>query len=128
MPALPILFCGSKALSLLGTDMYNDRMRSIFHHLEGRDQLAEIIAVLHKHIAEPHCPEEVAFRLAIRFPQQPKILIKAAVIFRDRHLIIIDHDNQIAAQLRCKIQPLQRLPSTERAVADHGDDILFAAL
>ena len=123
MPLLLVLFRRSIALALQRADVDDHRMQAVFDPAEGADQLQSIIAIAHKNIIQPQSPEEVARCLPLGLPQQLQVLIQAAVILGNGHIVVIDHDNEVSMQLCRKIQRLQRLSAREGAISNHRNHI-----
>ncbi len=46
------------------------------------------------------------------------------MIFRNGHMIVVDDDNQGGAGLRGGVQPFISFAAAQRAVSDHGNDIV----
>ena len=80
-------------------NMYYCRTASIFDLDKSFVKSRDIIAAGNKEIFKPHRAEEITFGAAVCLAQQLQILIKSAVIFCNRHLIIIHYDDQIAFEL-----------------------------
>ena len=91
---------------------------------ERLDKRADVIAIFHVPVCIAQRAEIVGLTLTVGVAQQAQVGIEAAVVLGYRHLVVVDHDDEIAAECRAEIKPLERLASTQRAVADHGNDIL----
>ena len=110
-----------------GIDVYNDRMFGIFYGFESSDKFFNVIAVIEINIIEPHGFKEVAFCLAIGFPEQFKVLIQSAVVFGDRHLVIVDDYDHIGSGLSGIIKAFICFAAGEGTVADNGDNVIISA-
>ena len=86
-----------------------------------------VIAVIEINIIEPHGFKEVAFCLAIGFPEQFKVLIQSAVVFGDRHLVIVDDYDHIGSGLSGIIKAFICFAAGEGTVADNGDNVIIFA-
>ena len=77
--------------------MYHCRPRRIFHRRQNRCHLFNGITVRHIVIIKSQSLKHIALCLAVRFAQQTQIRIQTAVILGNRHLIVINNNNDIAA-------------------------------
>ena len=59
--------------------------------------------------------------------QLSKLVIHAAVILSDGHLVVVEDDDEVAVQLAGNVQALKRLAAGHGAIADNCDDVLLAA-
>ena len=70
-------------------------MVDVAHTTESLDHRLDVVAVSHIEIVEAHSLEEVARRLAVGFAQQLQVVVKSAVVFGNRHLVVVDHHNHV---------------------------------
>ena len=94
---------------------------------ERLDQSEHVIAGLDIPVVQSERHEQVRPTLAAGSAQTGERAIHAAVILRDRHLVVVHDDDEVAALFGGVVQPLERDGGTERAIADHGDHIAYAA-
>ena len=99
MPFLLVLLGVLQALAFEGVDVHDNRLVGVLDLLEGIDESGDIVTVAHIDIFKPHCLEKVDLRLSVCLPQQLKVLVQAAVVLRDRHLVVVDDDDEVAVQL-----------------------------
>lgn len=57
-----------------------------------------------------------------------KVLIHTAVIFSDRHIVVVNYDNKITVKFCSNIKTLKRFTATERTVAYNCDYIFLVTL
>ena len=128
MVGLPVLLGTGVSLAFQRIDMHDDGMRRILHGGERPDQSLHVVAVGDIAIIEAHRPEEVAGAVSAALAQLLQIAVEPAVILGNGHLVVVHDDDEIRAQFGSVVQPLERLASAQRSVADDGHDIPFAAL
>ena len=128
VPFLLVLLGRRIALAFLGDDVDNDRLFGVLDGLERLNERSNIVAVGHKAVIQTHRTEQVARGLAVRFAQQAQILIQAAVVLGDGHIIVVDKDDEVAVQLGRIVERLERFAAAERTVADDGYHIAVLAL
>ena len=107
--------------------MHHDRMVDILHLGECVDQRCHVIALLDIPVVKAERVEDIGLRSAARFAQTGQRAIHAAEILGDRHFIVVEHDDEVASLLGSVVQAFERHTGTERAVADHGDDVVGLA-
>ena len=113
--------------ALQRVDMDHHRMIDIAHFLESRDQRGNIVAGFHVPVIQAERVEQVRLGGAAGCAQTGERAVHAAEIAGDRHLVVVEHDDEVAALLGRVVQPLERHARTERTVPDHGDHIADAA-
>lgn len=116
-----------KALALDGVDVHHHGVVNAAHLGQRADERAEVVAVGHVAVVEAQGAEEVAGRLSAGAAQLGQAGIHAAVVLGNRHLIVVEQDDEIGAQFGRIVEPLESLAAAERAVAQHGNDVLGAA-
>lgn len=94
------------------------------HLLEGTNQLMHIVAVLHIAVVESEVAEQIAFAPAVRLTHCGQRRIHATMVLGNRHLVVVDENDHIAALLGGVVEPLKRNRRAEGAVADHRDHIV----
>lgn len=124
VPGLGVALCGSVALALQGVDVDHDGMVNVADLLEGGDEGRAVVAVRHVAVVEAHGPEEVVLRLAPRLAQTGEARVHAAVVLGDGHLVVVEDDDEVAAQLAGDVQALEGLSPAEGPVAYDRDDVL----
>ena len=108
-------------------NMDHHRMIDAAHLFEGRDQRGDVVAGFHVPVIQAERVEQVRLGGAAGCAQPGERAVHAAEIAGDRHLIVVEHDDEVAALLGRVVQPLERHARTERTVPDHGDHIADAA-
>lgn len=126
VPGLLVGLGGRIALALEGVDMDDHRMPDAVDLLEDGDERLAVVAIGHVAVVEAHGAEEVVPSLAPGAAQLGKPPVEAAVVLGDGHLVVVDHHDEVAAQLGRSVESLEGLPARERAVADDGNDVLRA--
>ena len=123
---MPVLV-GRKPQSLQRMNVHHDGMVDILHLGEGPDQRVHVVALLHIPVVQAEGVEDIGLRSAARRAQPGQRPVHAAEILGDRHFVVVEHDDEIAALLGRIVQPLERHAGAQRAVADHRDHIAAAA-
>ncbi len=98
VPFFFVCFRGEVTLAFGGVNMQHDRAGNVFDLPERFNQPGQGISLFHIAIFKTQGFEHVAFGRTACFAQKAQIGIKAAVVFGNRHLIVIDDDNDIAAK------------------------------
>ncbi len=105
-------------------NVHHHRMVDATHLLEGANQLMHIVAVLHVAVVESEVAEQIALAPAVRVTHRGQRRIHATMVLGNRHLIVVDENDHIAALLGGVVEPLERNRRAEGAVADHRDHIV----
>ena len=79
-------------------------MVDIAYFLKCRYQCIHIIAMLHITVIQSECVEQIRLCSAARGAQPGECPVHAAEITGDRHLIVVENNNEIAALLSGVIQ------------------------
>ena len=116
----------SRALQRMNMDHH--RMIDIAHFLESRDQRGNIVAGLHIPIIQAKRVEQIRLGGATGRAQAGERTVHATEIAGNRHLIVVEHNDEIAALLSRVVQSFKRHARTQRTIADHGDHIADAAV
>ena len=103
-------------------------MIDIAHFLESCDQRGNIVAGLHIPVIQAKRVEQVRLGSAAGCAQAGERAVHAAEIAGNRHLIVVEHNDEIAALLSRVVQSFKRHARTQRTIADHGDHIADAAV
>ena len=64
----------------------------------------------------------------VRRTMRAEVLADGADVGRDRHPVVVEHDDDVAVGVPGVVHPLVGEPAGERAVADDGDDLVVLAL
>ena len=107
--------------------MNNRRPRRIFDFAENPDQRFDRISVPDIAIVKTERLKHVTLGLAAGFPQQPQVGIQTAVVFGNRHFVVVDDNNDVTVKHRRIAQSLQRFAAGKRTVADHRDHVVLFA-
>ena len=116
----------SRALQRMNMDHH--RMIDIAHFLESCDQRGNIVAGLHIPIIQAKRVEQIRLGGATGRAQAGERTVHATEIAGNRHLIVVEHNDEIAALLSRVVQSFKRHARTQRTIADHGDHIADAAV
>ena len=57
-----------------------------------------------------------------------QVLVQAAVVLRDGHIVVVDHDDQVAVQFCRVVERFQRFAAAQRAVTDDSNHVAVLAL
>ena len=127
MEALLLLLGKAVALALEGVDVEHHRAVRVLYAAECLNERRHIVALCHINVVEAHGFEEVARRLAVSVAKELQIVVKATVVFGNRHLVVVDHNNHVRVQLGSNVETLKRLAAAQRPVANHGNHIEMLA-
>ena len=128
VPCFLILFRRSIALTLLCYNVNGNRLFAVLYALKSLNKRRNIVAVLNENIVKTHCLEKVTLSLALGITKKLEISVHTAVVFCDRHIVIVHNDNKVCIHFPCKVDTLQSFATAERAVADNSDNIALLAL
>ncbi len=109
-------------------DVYHRGAAVVLHGSEGLDQTLNVVALFHIDVMKTHSLKHVALGLASGGPQKVKIVDVSAMVFGNRHFIVVDHDYYPRSQLGSHVQALIGLTTAKRAVANDGNHIPGTAL
>ena len=127
VPLLLVCLRGSVALAFERIDVDHDRMGRVFYLLKCGDKSLDVVAVIDIQVVQTHRFEEVILGSPIGAAQLSKLVVHAAVILGDGHLVIVENDDKVAVQFTSNIQTFKRLAAGHGSVADNGDDVFLAA-
>ena len=108
-------------------DVHDDRVVDVLHLAERAHQRRDVVAPLHIAVVQPERPEDIRLRRAARRAQPGQRAVHAAGILGDRHFVVVEDDDQVAALFDGVVQPLERDGGAERSVADHRDHVAALA-
>ena len=114
-------------MPFLGVDVYHHGMVDVFDLAESFHETAHIVASLDVEVVEAEGPEVVALCLTAALAQTFEVAVEPAMVLGYAHLVVVDDDDDVGAQFGGGVESFESLAARERAVADDGDDILFAA-
>ena len=109
VPGFLVGYGGCKTMPLLRVDMHYGGLLGILHALEQLDEALHIIAFLQIFILKSPGAEPVVLTLPMTLPQRTQVLVDAAVVFCDGHLIVVDHDDDARSQFRRFVEPFECL-------------------
>ena len=98
-------------------------MVDILQVFKRRDQRVHIVALLHITVVKSERLEQIQLRGSVRRAQTGKIAVHATEILGDRHLIVVDDDDEITALFGSVVQSFESDRRAQRTVADDGDDV-----
>ena len=110
-----------------GVDVQYHGMVDAAKRFERLDQGVDIVPLFEVAIIEPHRAEDVVRGSSARGAQARQAAVDSAMVFGDRLVVVINHDNDAAVQNGGVVEPLECEPARERAVANYGDDIVVLA-
>lgn len=113
-------------MTFLSVDVYHHGMVDVFDLAESFHETAHIVALFHVEVVEAEGTEVVALRLAAALAQTLEVAVQPAMVLGNAHLVVVDDDDDVGAQFGGSVESFESLAARERAVADDGDDILFA--
>ena len=99
VPLLLVCFRGSVAFTLERIDVDHNRMIRIFYLLKCIDKSLNIVAVVNIQVVQAHRLEEVILGGSIGAAQLSELVVHAAVILGNGHLIVVENDDKVAIQL-----------------------------
>ena len=126
MPAFFVSFSRLITFTFKSVNMNDNRMINVFYRLKSLDKLFNIVAVLDIYIIKPHWLEKITFSLAVCVTKKFEIFIKSAVIFCNRHLVIICNNNQVWIHFTGNIKTFKSLTAADWAVTDECNNIALA--
>ena len=127
VPRLGIGLGKAQAQALCGVDMQHRRARAAAQVLERVGEREDVVAALEITVVEPEGAEEVVLGCAMGRAQLGEIAVEAAVVLGDGLFVVVDDDDEPAAELGCVAQALEGKAARERAVADHRDHVVRLA-
>ena len=125
--ALLIALGRGVSLAFHGVEVHHDRSPGVFDILKCLDERGQVVAVGHVHVVVSERAEDVARGGAVALAQGAQVVVEAAVVGGDRHLVVVDHHDEVGVQLGGVVERLKCLAAAERAVADDGHHALVAA-
>ena len=82
----------------LDPEKYDDGVVDVFHLLECRDEVSDVVALVYVQVIQSHGLEEVARACALAFTQLLQVAVQASVVFGDGHLVVVDHEDEVRVQ------------------------------
>ena len=128
VPSLFVLYRGRKTVSFLGVDMHYRRSGGIFHAAKYIYQFCYVVTLFQIYILKSPRLKPVVRTSPAAFAQGTQVLVDTAVILRDRHLIVVHHNNYARTKFRCLVQSLKSLAARERTIANDGNDVFVATM
>ena len=123
---MPLFFVSLRrriSFSFQRLDMNDNRLFAVFYCRKCIDQRTHIISLIHITVVKSHRTKQIALCRSFRLTKQSEILVQTTMIFSNRHVIVIDHNNEIATKLCRPVKSFQCFPATERSISDHRDHI-----
>ena len=102
-------------------------MGRAFYLLKCGDKSLDVVAVIDIQVVQAHRFEEVILGSTVGAAQLSELVVHAAMVLGDGHLVVVEDDDKVAVQLTGNVQALKRLAAGHGSVADNGDDVLPAA-
>ena len=124
VPSLRVCRGRRVAMALLGVDVEDHGMVCAAQFGEGNLQRGDVMAVLEVAVVESERAEHVVLRGPLGGTQVGERAIDAAAVGRDRPLVVVDHNDQAAAELDGVVQALEGKAAGEGPVADDGHHVV----
>ena len=112
-----ILFAPFYTFPFQCVDMDYHRVVNVLYFTESRNEGNHIIPVRHIPVVKSKSLKEITFSSSVCLPQKIKVLIHSTKVRGNGHLVVIKHDNHVAAEHGGVIQSLKRLASGHGAIA-----------
>ena len=128
MPCLLVGYGWRKSMTFLCVNVNHGRLIRILHALENLDEFFDVVTLFQVLVFKAPRLEPVVLAGAVALAQGTQVLIDSAMIFGDRHFVVVYHDDDARAEFRSLVQSLESLAARKGAVADNGDDVLIGSL
>ena len=128
MPSLLVGYGWRKSMTFLCVNVNHGRLIRILHALENLDEFFDVVTLFQVLVFKAPRLEPVVLAGAVALTQGTQVLIDSAMIFGDRHFVVVYHDDDARAEFRSLVQSLESLAARKGAVADNGDDVLIGSL
>ena len=128
MPSLLIGYGWRKSMTFLCVNVNHGRLIRILHALENLDKFFDVVTLFQVLVFKAPRLEPVVLAGAVALAQGTQVLVDSAMIFGDRHFVVVHHDDDARTEFRSLIQSLESLAARKGAVADNGDDVLIGSL
>ena len=116
------------AESLLGMNVHDNRMVDVLHCRECIDQRVDIVALFHIAVVKADRAEQVQLARSVRPAELVNVPVDSAVGLRNRHLIVVEYDDEIGSHLCNVIETFKCLAARQGAVSEKCDYIFRSAL
>ena len=105
MPVPLLLVClrGSVALTLERIDVDHNRVSRIFYLLKCVDKSLNVVAVVNIQVVQAHRLEKIILSSSVGAAQLSELVVHAAMILGNGHLVIIEDDDKVAVQLASNV-------------------------
>ena len=128
MPSLLIGYGWRKSMTFLCMNVNHGRLIRILHALENLDEFFDVVTLFQIIVFKAPRLEPVVLAGAVALAQGTQVLIDSAMIFGDRHFVVVHHDDDARAELRSLVQTLESLAARKGAIADNSYDVLIGTL
>ena len=128
MPSLLIGYGWRKSMTFFCVNVNHGRLIRILHALENLNEFFDVVTLFQVLVFKAPCLEPVVLAGAVALAQGTQVLVDSAMIFGDRHFVVVHHDDDARAEFRSLIKSLESLAARKGAVADNGDDVLIGTL
>ena len=95
------------------------RSRYALQTTDLREQQRQVVAVHRTAVVEAEGVEETVDVLHRAVATARQVATQRADVLGDRHAIVVEHDQQVGAELTGVVEGLERKTCRERAVTDH---------
>ena len=123
VPVLLVFFRKRQTFSLFGNYMHCDRTLAVLYFTESGDKTFNIVAVLYEHIVKTHGCEQVRIGFSVAFTQSLEIFVHTAVVFGNRHFVIVYNNDKISVKLAGVVDGLKSFAAAERTIADYRNNV-----
>ena len=114
-------------MSFFGDQVDDDGASTALDRFECGQQGRQIVSVFDKHIIEAQHFKEIGLRRSVCIAQFFQVLVQSAMVFGNRHIVVVDDDNHIRSQNSGVVQRFQRFAARQRPVAHNRDNVIIFA-
>ena len=109
MPSLLVGYGRRKSMTFLCVNVNHGRLIRILHALENLDEFFDVVTLFQVLVFKAPCLEPVVLAGAVALAQGTQVLVDSAMIFGDRHFVVVHHDDDARTEFRSLIQSLESL-------------------
>ena len=109
-------------------NVHDNRMVDVLHCRERINQRVDIVALFHIAVVKADRAEQVQLARSVRPAELVNVPVDSAVGLRNRHLIVVEYDDEIGSHLCNVIEAFKCLAARQGAVSEKCDHILRSAL
>ena len=127
---MPCFFVGNGwriAMTLLCMNVNDNRFVCSLHAFKDLDKFFNVVSFFKIFIFEAPGFKPVVFACAAALTQSTKVFINSTMVFGNRHLIVVNYNNNARAEFRCLVKAFKRLTARERAIAYYGYNVFIGS-